>query len=235
MKVIRSIIKHEQFRPHQDCLFTHIGVRSATLNTCFLIKDWSTVTFDDTPFKRIYTGHFHSQQQVGDNLWYPGSPIPFKFDEGDVPHGFYVYDTQRDDHHFVDIWQAGEKFFPDEPAPPQFITILDDSIPEQTSQQVKNCIVRVALQREYTNHEKSQIKQKILALDAANVRWMDVCKRDEQPRSSQPTVVHNDLFASWISQDTDNIHDLDVKILSRCNQEVVHQADELYSIESSEE
>ncbi len=84
MKVLKAI---EQQYEKGDILLTHIGVRGAILNTCFLLKDWSHVEFEHSKFERVYTGHFHSSQNVNEKVWYPGSLIPFKFDEGDVPHG----------------------------------------------------------------------------------------------------------------------------------------------------
>lgn len=240
MKVIKSIIKHPEFRANQDCLLTHIGVRSATLNTCFLIKDWSIVTFEDMPFHRIYTGHFHSKQQIGTNVWYPGSPIPFKFDEGDVAHGFYVYDLETDSHKFINIWKAGDKFFPDQPQPSQFSTILDTDVNHKQPSDIHNCIVRVALQREYTNNEKNEIKQMLVSKGAKSVRWMDLYKRNLETSTERAVQQNNhalnaDMFAAWIKDDIKNIKDLDTKILTRCNEEVVHEGDELYSLEATED
>ena len=237
MKVIKSITKHPQFRPNQDNLLTHIGVRSATLNTCFLIKDWSIVSFEDIPFHRIYTGHFHSKQQIGANVWYPGSPIPFKFDEGDIAHGFYVYDLEQDSHKFINIWKAGEKLFPNEQPPAQFITILDEDIESQTPADLQNNIVRVVLQKDYTSNQKSEIKQQLLQLNAKDIRWMDIYnkKQNNEEVTESPSILHNDLFANWLSSDTKNLKDLDLKVLNRCNQEVVHEGDELYTLESTDE
>lgn len=237
MKVIQTIIDHPQFRAGQDNLLTHIGVRSATLNTCFLIKDWSIVTFEGMPFHRVYTGHFHSKQQIGENVWYPGSPIPFKFDEGDVAHGFYVLDTQNDSHKFINIWKAGDKFFPGIDQPPQFSTILDTDLNNLTAEQIKNSIVRIALQREYTTNEKNQIKLQITALGAKNVRWMDLYNKQIKVETvdENRSVLNTDMFEEWVKDDQDNIKELDIKILNRCNQEVVHEGDELYAMEATED
>ena len=234
MRVVNSIIKHKEFRENEDILLTHIGVRSATLNTCFLLKDWSSVTFEYATFKRVYTGHFHSKQQVGENVWYPGSPIPFKFDEGDVAHGFYVYDTKAGGHKFVNIWKAGTKYFPDTPQPPQFMTILDESI---SNADVAGAMVRVALQRDFTNDEKSVMKQELINKGAKNVRWMEIKqKKDEAERiTEEPTpALHHNLFMAWTDRDSKNIKDLDRSMLNRCNDEVMHEGDELYVVESSE-
>lgn len=235
MRVINTIARHKEFRTGEDILLTHIGVRSATLNTCFLLKDWSSVTFEYSTFKRIYTGHFHSKQQVGENVWYPGSPIPFKFDEGDVAHGFYVYDIQANGHKFVNIWKAGAKYFPDAPQPPQFMTILDESV---KIADVAGAMVRVALQRDFTNDEKSAMKQELLGRGAKSVRWMEIKQRKEEQVeriSEEPTpALHHNLFMVWTDRDSKNIKDLDKSILNRCNDEVMHEGDELYVVESSE-
>lgn len=238
MRVLKAIVNHPEFRPGEDNLLTHIGIRGATLNTCFLLKDWSIIDFEEFPFHRIYTGHFHSKQQIGENVWYPGSPIPFKFDEGDVPHGFYVYDLEEDSHKFINIWKAGTKFFPDEVPPPQFITVLDESLEHKSTDDIKDCMVRVALQRDYTSDEKTTIKHRLIAMGARDVRWMEMKQKEvvefnESEPDSAPEL-HQDLFNAWIEKDSKGLNDLDLKILARCNDEVTHEGDELYAVEATD-
>tara|TARA_R110000751_G_scaffold132023_7_gene234453 strand:+ start:38 stop:1138 length:1101 start_codon:yes stop_codon:yes gene_type:complete len=233
IKALKLITKHPEFRPNQDCLFTHIGVRSATLNTCFLLKDWSAVDFTNFAFKRVYTGHFHSQQQVGDNVWYPGSPIPFKFDEGDVPHGFYVLDLDNNQHQFIDIWKVNDDS-DIKTTPPQFKTIIDEMVDDLAPDDIDNCMIRVALQTELTNNEKIQLKKKLLSMGARSVRWMDI-KQNEQigQEAIAPDELHKDLFRNWVDKDSKNNKDLNENILLKCNNEVVLEGDEAYSIEHS--
>lgn len=230
MKVLKKIESQYQ---DDDILLTHVGVRGATLNTCFLLKDWSVITFEHSKFRKVYTGHFHSKQQVGDNVWYPGSPIPFKFDEGDVAHGFYVYDLNEKDHKFINIWKAGEKFFPDVVAPPQFYTITDDVINQITSTDINNGIVRVALQRDYTVDERRQIKEHLSQLGARTVRWMDLTKKMERQEVITAAPSRN-LFQSWVELDKNGTKGLDNKILHKVNDEIIHEGDEKYSVEESE-
>ncbi len=229
MKVVSKIEKQYE---QDDVLLTHIGVRGSTLNTCFLLKDWSTINFEHSRFKRVYTGHFHSKQQVGHNVWYPGSPIPFKFDEGDVPHGFYVYDTEVKDHKFINIWKAGDKFFPNETPPPQFYTITDEILDKVTSEDIKNGMVRVALLKNHTNEEKNQMKTKLLDMGAKTVRWMDQTQKIESNViiSAQPTT---NLFQAWIDQDKNGLKGLDIKILQRINDEIIKEGDEKYTVEET--
>lgn len=104
MRVLKAIQSKAQ---EGDNLLTHIGIRGATMNTCFLLQNWSIIDFEEFAFHKVYTGHFHNKQQIGENVWYPGSPIPFKFDEGDVAHGFYCLDLDTDTHKFINIWKAG--------------------------------------------------------------------------------------------------------------------------------
>jgi DNA repair exonuclease SbcCD nuclease subunit len=219
-----------------DVLFTHIGVRGATLNTCFLLKDWSTVTFQYSKFKRVYAGHFHSKQSLDDQVYYPGSIIPFKFDEGDIAHGFYVYDLVDQSHKFVNIWKAGAKLLPKEQAPPQFCTLLDELVDTKTTEDVRGNVVRVALQRELTLEEKRAIKEKLLALGAISVRWMNLSlKLEKQPRevleSKQP---QRDLFKAWVDLDKKGLVGLDVDVLNKAHDDVVFEGDELYALEESE-
>jgi len=230
MKVLRKI---ESQYEDGDILLTHVGVRGATLNTCFLLKDWSTITFEHSKFRRVYTGHFHSKQQIGENVWYPGSPIPFKFDEGDVPHGFYVYDLEEKNHKFINIWKAGEKFFPKEVPPPQFYTITDDVLGQLTETDVKNGIVRIALQKDYTVDERKQMKARLMELGVKTVRWMDLTQKIEKHEVIAATPSRN-LFQSWVEIDKSGTKGYDLAILQRLNDEIIHEGDEKYSVEESE-
>ena len=67
MKILKTI-KHGP----NDILLTHIGVSKAILNQCFLLRNWSLVNFEETKFKRVFTGHFHCYQEIG-KVIYPGS------------------------------------------------------------------------------------------------------------------------------------------------------------------
>lgn len=229
MKILKKI---EKQATENDVLLTHVGVHGAVLNTCFLLKDWSIISFYNTIFKRVYTGHFHSKQDVG-NVYYPGSPIPFKFDEGDVPHGFYVYDTELNDHKFINIWKAGAKIFPNEVPPPQYYTITDDVIKDLIPHDIQNGMVRIALQKPYTLEEKRLMKEQLLTLGARAVRWMDLSQKIEKQEVIAAKPSRN-LFQSWIEADEKGIKDLDKRLLIKLNDEITMEGDEQYIVEESE-
>jgi len=236
MKVINTIIKHEKFNHNQDYLLTHIGVRSATMNTCFLIKDWSIVSFENLPFKKVFTGHFHSQQQIGKNVFYPGSPIPFKFDEGDVAHGFYILDIDKEEQQFIDLWDLNKQLKPNTLPPPQFKTISEEDVDKLSLDDIQYNNIRISSIKELTNKEKSDIKNKLKNQNVKNVRWLDLSIKDEiNEKVINNTKLTGDIFDQWLSLDAKNLKDLDHKVLKQCNQEIVHEADEIYSIESNEE
>jgi DNA repair exonuclease SbcCD nuclease subunit len=202
------------------------------LNTCFLLKDWESINFGYSKFKHVFTGHFHSKQQVGDNVWYPGSPIPFKFDEGDVPHGFYVFNPIDKSIKFVNIWKAGAHFFgADSPMPPQFTTIIDESLDEKTTEHVGNCHVRVALSREHSSDERRSINERLLSLGARSVRFYNLFKKLEAAENPLKTFMpQRDLFESWCKSDK-NASGFDEGLLMKLNIEVTKEGDELYDKE----
>ena len=230
MRVLQAIKPHIQ---QGDNLLTHIGICGATMNTCFLLQNWNVINFEKFAFNKIYTGHFHNKQQIGENVWYPGSPIPFKFDEGDIAHGFYCLDLDTDTHKFINIWKAGEKFLPDEPSPPQYHTFLDELLPEKTVFHVKGNMIRVALQRDYTHHEKQEIKQHLLQLGAKAVRWLNL-KQEQTETTKAKNIHHQNLFTTWYTADAKGHQGLDKKILFATHDEIVREGDELYAIEQSE-
>lgn len=232
LRVLRMI--EDQYQ-EGDKLMTHIGIRGATLNTCFLLKDWSSVNFEQSPFRRVYSGHFHSKQQIGENVWYPGSPIPFKFDEGDVPHGFYVYDTEEDTHKFINIWKAAEKFFPNEVPPPQFCTIPVEQLDAIAEEDVRHNIVRVALQTDHSADEKNAIRARLTSLGAKAVRWLNLSQKAVLGEKKTPACAEvRNLFHMWLESDLDGVKYLDRNLLETLNNEVVHDGDELYVVEESD-
>ena len=223
MKVIHTLAeKHEE----GDVILTHIGVKTACINTCFLLKSWSIVSFEDTPFDRVYTGHFHTHQKVGNNVWYPGSPIPFKFDEGDVDHGFFVFDTETRTHEFVSIW-AGEK---SNDAPPQFLTLDDDSISSKSTAEITGNIVRVALSKEYSHNQLAEIRKSLSDLGAKDVRWMHLTAKEDKDNIeiAQNASKASNLFERFMSADKDGTKDLNPKLLLKCNKDIVSEGDKSY-------
>jgi len=232
-RVLRKI--EEQYQ-EGDILLTHIGVNGAILNTCFLLKDWESVNFSTSKFQHVFTGHFHSKQQVHHNVWYPGSPIPFKFDEGDVPHGFYVFDPENKTLKFVNIWKAGIHFFGENtPLPPQFSTIIDELLHEKTKEDVSNCHVRVALNREYSTDEKKSMHDRLMDIGARSVRFYNLFKKLEVVENpSKSFLPQRDLFEAWTQSDK-NAESLDKDLLNRLNFEVTKEGDELYDRENNTE
>jgi hypothetical protein len=60
-------------------------------------------------------------------------------------------------------------------------------------------------------------------------------KPDEEADDEEAAPeLHHDLFAAWIEKDSKGLKDLDAKVLARCNDEVVHEGDELYAVEAAE-
>lgn len=212
-----------------DMLLTHIGVNGAVMNTCFTLKDWGLVNFNDTKFKRVYTGHFHSKQSIDDRIFYPGSPIPFKFDEGDVPHGFYHLDLSTSDHKFINIWKAGKKFFPNETPPPQYCNILDTQLDQLTPEDIKNNKIRIALSSDISQDKKKELKEKLADLGAESVNWMEL-KQTIEPVAETISTIKNDLFQLYVESNPKLLKDYDLDLLSRLNAEVLREGDEQYSL-----
>lgn len=216
-----------------DILLTHIGVSGATMNVCFQFTNWNIVSFEGTKFKRVYVGHFHCQQQVGTKTWYPGSPIPFKFDEGDVDHGFFIYDTKTNEHEFIKIFEICKEF--SDYKPPDYITIIDENIAKHIAM-VPNNNVRIMLCQDYTSDELTKIRIALTNKGARSINWLIQKKEIEELRSiSDVSKVQNiaDLFNAWLEHDKPK--NLIVDLLLKLHQRVATKADERYTVEVSEE
>jgi len=229
MKILRRI--EEQIQPG-DILLTHIGVCTAKLNVCFLLQHWNIVDFTTSQFQRIYAGHFHLQQQVGENLWYPGSLLPYKFDEGDSPHGFFIYDTEEHEHQFIDIWNAGED---KEEAPPNYINLHGDHLDEKTSADVANCHIRIAATREYSPNEKQEIRERLTKMGARRIVFTDILIDDEpaslpQEEETEPLKIE-ELFEKLFDADPRGTKGLQRSLAFRLNREIIAEGNEIYTKE----
>ena len=219
-----------------DILLTHIGVNKALLNVCFLLSEWNMVNFDNTIFKRIYTGHFHCTQQIGSNLWYPGSQIPLKSDEGDVDHGFFVYDTDLGEHTFVSIWDANKTVDVPAPAagvPPQYITITDDSIASIDHEVLNGNIIKVTLSRSYSREEIATIERKLKASGARDVRTILLDTDHHSTTVNLATAIKpKDIFNTFIENDKRGTTGLMIPLLRKLCDEVIIEGDNNYFIEN---
>lgn len=217
MKVLAHIEKQYE---QGDVLLTHIGVNNATLNECFLIKHWSTVEFSESKFDRVFTGHFHCHQGVGErqNVWYPGSPIPFRFDEGMVPHGFIEYNLESQEVKFVKIFDLqlidGER-------PPDYVTITDDMLSEDLTALKHDC-VRVQLNRDYNRDELLRMRKSLEDIGISNIKLNKIKEEKidlDSPKNSLSLSSPEELFNQWVEQDAPT--KLDAELLKKLNKQIV--------------
>jgi len=192
MKIVNQI---SDMSSEEDILLTHIGINAATLNVCFLVQNWNIVNFEKTKFSRVYSGHFHCTQKVGEKSWYPGSPIPFKFDEGQVEHGFFVYDIEENSHKFVDIYDIGKE---DDDKPSDFITAPSDDIINIIGSCDGNN-VKIQLK---DGDDKSEISKKLIDAGASKVVF--IAPKEETPNFTKKGDTYarsNSVFKSWLKHD----------------------------------
>jgi len=224
MEVVKAI---ESKASSDDILLTHIGINNASLNECFLLKYWNLVDFSNAKFKRIYSGHFHCYQQVGANTWYPGSPIPFRFDEGLVDHGFLDFDTETCEHKFVKTFEVGKILLPNDKPAPDYITCTDEVVDEMD---LTNCHVRIFLSKDYTNNELETLRTKAISRGALTIKWM-------KPKQEED-IIHNAdikigdgtiLFEKWLDHDKPNF---DIDSLKSINKSIIDESlERLSSVE----
>lgn len=199
-----------------DVLLTHVGVCGATLNECFLHKNWSVVNFNDFPLN-VYAGHFHCKQQVG-KLWYPGSPLPFTFAEGLVEHGFFVFDVESRSHEFVKIFDvvSGSKL-------PDYSTILDKDVAALKDEEVAGNKIRITLTHDYTMDERVALKEKLMSMGAIDVSWMKLKEAEvdvEAITSNEVGLGNPDvLLKTWF--ELDKPEHLKLDMLLKLNKEIV--------------
>jgi hypothetical protein len=231
MGAVRTILK-DSGTAKDDIILTHCGVKDASLNECFLLKHWSVVDFTDVPHN-VFTGHFHCHQQVGENLWYPGSPLAFNFTEGLVDHGFIVYDTDTGKHEFVSL-QGSEtedrSLFPESGRPAKFITITDDML-KDPSLDLSGNNIRIAIARDYSKEEISDIRNTLMGKGAKNVTLMRLKEQEieltDEERHGLSVGRPDELLRLWLEKDhpdhisKDLLFSLNKGIIEEGNERVV--------------
>jgi DNA repair exonuclease SbcCD nuclease subunit len=208
-----------------DILITHIGVNNAKLNECFLLKNWSFVNFDNSKFKKIYAGHFHCHQDIG-KLTYPGSPIPFRFDEGVVEHGFMVHDTDTNTHKFIKIYDICERYSSERP--PDYVSIIDKDLGKNLKW-AKGNNVRIIQSRDYTTTELTKMREILVGKGALKVSFLLRQKQITEAKeavSVKKLSSPETLFEAYIKHDKP---ELDEKLLKSLLSKIAVEADGLMS------
>ena len=222
-KYMDIINKIDKKATEEDVLLTHIGVNNATLNECFLLKNWNIVTLDHTKFTKIFSGHFHCHQTVG-KLTYAGSPIPFRFDEGMVGHGFIVYDPGSAEHKFMNIRDVAPKY--SDYLAPDYLTIPEEDIDGDLGNLLKNNNVRIILNEEKTAKESADLKDILRQAGADKVSLMTPKKKlDTFGESATGTFNADSLFEQFLEFDKP---DLDKDKLRKLHEEIKTEAEERY-------
>lgn len=223
------MFKINELQCEDSILLTHIGVNNAVNNSCFLIQFWSIVSFVDIKFKYVFSGHFHNHQSINNKVFYPGSPIPFKFDEGMVPHGFIVYDTKTNNIEFIDLRKIRSD------CPKDFITLTDESVREIINEgdfdYLKNNKVRISLDKEYSKIELDKIRSSMISEGVESVSWMQ--SKDISYDFSEVKIdTKKCQFLQWL--DHDNNDKFDRELLEKLYFSISEEAEELYNSSGSD-
>ncbi len=226
-KYLEHFLEIEKKASKDDILVTHIGVKGATMNSCFLLKYWKDIDFENCKFNTIFTGHFHCHQQVGNKVWYPGSPIAFKFDEGMVPHGFIVFDTVTNEVEFVKTADAS----PDGYRPPDFVTIPEENLAESVKFLNGNH-VRILWSNQVTANELAKVKEILKAKGALSISWGLVDKEIKDvtltTKASLGLSSIGTLFETWVKEDNPK---LDQNLLLSVHKQIAGEAEERCVVE----
>lgn len=76
----------------QNVLLAHLDIKGAKFHTHVKSTHGTNSTKLSKAFDLVLTGHYHTHQQVKDNVWYIGSPYQINFGEAGEQKGFIVFD-----------------------------------------------------------------------------------------------------------------------------------------------
>jgi DNA repair exonuclease SbcCD nuclease subunit len=219
-----------------DVLLTHIGVNGAKLNECFLLKNWSFVTFGKSKFDVVFAGHFHCHQSVGKNVTYPGSPVAFRFDEGLVPHGFIIYDSDDRSVQFIDIRNACPSVMESQ-SPPLYLTAIDSDVMGKPAEFFKGNLVRLVLTQDYTKDELAKLESSVRERGAIGVSWVKPKEADVEIDAARKSEIDMQaparLLEQWVEKDKPE--GIDRRLLAKLNEQIIQEAEERISVSLAEE
>lgn len=210
--------------PEDSILSTHVGTNKAKLNSCFLSKNWSDTNLDETSFRRVYTGHYHIHQQVGDNTWYIGSPIPLRTEEGGVPHGFIIYDTVKRTHQFINLMALK-----DANRPADFLTFISPNLDEiEKLDNVAGNHIRLMIEAgSIVEGEKYIIRQKLVENCGAKSVKFGILKEKESIHVTSGDVNTTDIrsvFGNFLDRRKIDLKAFNKDKLNQFNTEIVEAA-----------
>lgn len=219
-EVYMKVLEHvEEQTEEGDILLTHVGIKDAKYNSCFLMQHWGLVNFDNTKFSKVFAGHFHCGQQFS-NIYIPGSPIPFRFDEGMVPHGFYVLDTDTDTAEFIETrWCAQTMEESWGIAPPDYVTVGESDIGDIDP---TNSNIRVILDGTKSRDELDDLRHHFESQGAVKVTWMKTKDKEMDIPQESATMEPDSLFEKFV--DHDNPTGLSRDLLITLNKKILEEA-----------
>lgn len=98
-------------------------------------------------------------------------------------------------------------------------------------------MIRIALTKDYSGDEKTEIRKAFGDMGALAVRFFYVNQHDQQPEIYKPEILrpNTNFFKEWLEADKPDLKGLDKSLLFQLEKDVRHEGDELYSVEESED
>jgi len=218
-----------------DVLLTHIGCIGASYNLCFLFQEQKAINFDHRAAGQVFTGHFHCYHRAGVKTHYTGSPIPFSFDEGVVPHGFIEYDCDTGKHEFVDLRPIMRRHNPGRLLPPDMITMSIDDIPKLESVDIMGNCFRIISDQYLPEELTTQYRKELLQQGAKVVRFLRL-KDSLEPEINRGSTGASrmqvqDLFTRFFERDK-HADKYNKVLMNQLNNEIVYEGDSLYTVDN---
>lgn len=232
MDVIDELDKDSK---QSDILLTHVGCIGASYNLCFLFQEQKAINFDHRVAGQVFTGHFHCYHRAGVKTHYTGSPIPFSFDEGVVPHGFIEYDCETSKHKFVDLRPLMKSDYPGQIVPADMVTIGFEDVQKLTADDaVGNCF-RIISDQYLPDELTTQYRKELMDNGAKAVRFIRL-KDSLEPEINKraPGVSRmqvQDLFIDFFNRDP-HANKYNRVLMDHLNNEIVYEGDSLYTVDN---
>ncbi len=215
-----------------DVILTHIGCIGATYNFCFLFQEQKAINFDHRAAGQVFTGHFHCYHRAGVKTHYVGSPIPFSYDEGVVPHGFVVYDCDKGSHEFVDLRPLMKNDYVGQLIPPNMITIDLEQLNKLSREDMEGNCFRIVIDNNLPEELTRDTRNLLMENGAKQVRWLrlkDSLEPHHITRSNRIEI--RDLFKTYFEQDKNN-DKYNRVLMENLNSEIIYEGDSLYTVDS---
>lgn len=155
---------------HHNVLVTHCGVLGARTPSGYMMKKGYMDPKELSAFDYVALGDFHNLQRIEGNIWYPGAPIRFRWDERDSVVGSLLVTVDNGLFNVQQVPLEDIEMIQTEMSPKEISSDLKD-LQSIGDKEINDAVIRVVVRGDISKTKLIQLKS---SLYEAGARRVDV-------------------------------------------------------------